>query len=162
MQGGESVLDRFDTLISTFEAHQARSRKLLKLEDRKPVALYDDMQGHLARARLELLTQLLTLMVDVEERVTELALERNQLRERSAKARETIQELELRELIGEATPEESETVHREHGELATQAEEELGKVADAITSCRAPLERGETLARDAGVLLEEEDDLVLE
>lgn len=159
----DDVLEQFEDLIVEFEGLQRRIQKIRRLEARMPTAVYDRLRDALEHESTTLLTRLLPRMVDVEDEVTEIAGECNRVRKASAKARERIQEVELRELIGEASNDETREIQEKYGELARRAEERLGELADAIDARRDPLQRWETLGQAADILLDDaDDDLVLD
>jgi hypothetical protein len=145
-------LDRFNKLIDRFEQIQGFVDQARARADRfRPEVIQRVVEGH-TNSLNELLVDVVPLMIEVEEGTRAAESERESIDAGAAASRLVLEELELRNLIGDLDDDAWQAERGPHADRVAAVETDLSRVDGQIELMRAALRRWEIIGRTAGVL----------
>ena len=145
-------LPRFTSLVDRFEQTQNFIDQALAKADRfRPEVIARVVEGH-KRTIDDLLVDILPLLDDVEGAAAASEQERAEIEAGGAASRLTLEELELRNLIGELENEDWEAARGPHAERIAAVDSDLATIDARISELRDALLRWELVGQHAGLL----------
>ena len=150
------LIEKFGTLVTRFEQHRGFMDKARALADSySPLVVERVGSDHEQRSN-ELLTELIPLMIEVEEAADGLDDDRESSLAGVTDVRAAAEELELRRLIGDIDEEEAELEAALHSETLAGVDAHVAELDGEIAAFRAQLDAWRSIGLAAGVLNPEE------
>lgn len=146
------LLAEFEGRVDKFEKYQGFIEKARSQSGKFAAAVVEKVVTDNTEKSMEVVGEIIPLMADMETVIDELNTEKSTAVENAKDSKFKLEELELRQMIGDLSDEAFEDEAREHKDVVESTESKVGEIEAELEKFHAAIERWNETGTKAGVL----------
>jgi multidrug resistance efflux pump len=147
------LLESFTTNVDAFARHQGFADSARSMSDRFSAEAIENVASEHEAKAVEVATDLVMLTADVETRIAELQMEKNDILEGHGDIQMAIEELDLRLAIEEINQDDYEAEKATHEASMADDLEKVKGLDEELDPLSSEYDRWNTLGHEAGILV---------
>lgn len=156
------LLSEFESRVDKFEKFRGFIDKAKSQSGKFAAAVVEKVIADNEERSIEVVGEIIPLMADLQEAIETLEGEKAGALENAKESKFRLEELELRQMIGDLSDEAFEAEASEYKSVVSTTDERVGEIDAELGTIQAALERWQTAGLAAGVIDEKAEEPVVE
>lgn len=156
------LLSEFESRVDKFEKFRGFIDKAKSQSGKFAAAVVEKVIADNEERSIEVVGEIIPLMADLQEAIETLEGEKTAALENAKESKFRLEELELRQMIGDLSDEAFEAEASEYKSVVSTTDERVGEIDAELGTIQAALDRWQTAGLAAGVIDEKAEEPVVE